>query len=68
MFMHHSVDVADSPIDIVLDLPGDDEFRKALEALGIRRGKADRVALESARSPTIAPPDDDGRWAVSDRV
>ena len=47
------VDAADSPIDVVLDLPGDDEFRKALEAMGIRRGKADRLALESARSPSI---------------
>ena len=49
----NSVDGADSTIDVVLELPGDDEFRKALEAMGIRRGEADRLALESARSPTI---------------
>ena len=49
----NSVDAADSPNDVVLDLPGDDDFRKALAAMGIRRGRADRLTLESARSPTI---------------
>ena len=40
-------------VDVVLELPGYVDFEKALEAMGIRRGKADRLALESARSPTI---------------
>ena len=40
-------------VDVVLELPGYVDFEKALEAMGIRRGKADRLALESAHSPTI---------------
>ena len=49
----NSVDLTGPPVDVVLDLPGHEYFRNALEAMGIRRGKADRLAVESARSPTI---------------
>ena len=49
----NSVEFTGSPVDVVLDLPGYEDFRNALEAMGIRRGKADRLAVESARSPTI---------------
>ena len=49
----NSVDLTGPPVDVVLDLPGHEDFRNALEAMGIRRGKADRLAVESARSPTI---------------
>ena len=49
----NSVDVTGPPVDVVLDLPGYEDFRNALEAMGIRRGKTDRLAVESARSPTI---------------
>ena len=49
----NSVDLAGPPVDVVLDLPGHEDFRNALEAMGIRRGRADRLAAESARSPTI---------------
>ena len=42
-----------SPVDVVLELPGFRDFGKALDAMGIRRGEADRLALETARSPTI---------------
>ena len=47
------VDPTGPTVDVVLELPGYVDFEKALEAMGIRRGKADRLALESARSPTI---------------
>ena len=49
----NSVDVTGPPVDVVLELPGHEDFRNALEAMGIRRGRADRLAVESARSPTI---------------
>ena len=49
----NSVDLTGPPVDVVLDLPGHEDFRNALEAMGIRRGRADRLAVESARSPTI---------------
>ena len=49
----NSVDLTSPPVDVVLDLPGHEYFRNALEAMGIRRGRADRLAVESARSPTI---------------
>ena len=49
----NAVVTADPPVDVMLDLPGSEDFRKALEAMGIRGGKAERLALESARSPTI---------------
>ena len=49
----NSVKCTGPPVDIVLDLPGYEEFRNALEAMGIRRARADRLAVESARSPTI---------------
>jgi addiction module HigA family antidote len=43
----------DSEPDIALDLLGHDAFEKALEAMGIGRERADRLAAESGRSPTI---------------
>ena len=49
----NAVEVATSPIDVVLELPGYEEFRRALADMGVRGGKAERLALESARSPTI---------------
>ena len=49
----NSVDVTGPPADVVLELPGYEDFRNALEAMGIRRGRSERLALESARSPTI---------------
>ena len=49
----NSVNLTGPPADAVLDLPGHEDFRNALEAMGIRRGRADRLAVESARSPTI---------------
>ena len=49
----NSVDVTGPPVDVVLELPGHEDFRNALEAMGVRRGRADRLAVESARSPTI---------------
>ena len=49
----NSVDPTGPPADVVLELPGSEDFRNALEAMGIRRGRTDRLALESARSPTI---------------
>ena len=49
----NTVDVTGPPVDVVLDLPGHEDFRNALEAMGVRRGRADRLAVESARSPTI---------------
>ena len=49
----NAVDAAGPPIDVVLDLPGNDDFLKALDAMGIRGGKANRRTLECARSPTI---------------
>ena len=49
----NAVVTTDPPVDVVLELPGYEEFRMALEAMGIRRGEANRLALESARSPTI---------------
>ena len=49
----NSVELTGPPVDVVLDLPGHEDFRNALEAMGIRRGRADRLAVESARSPTI---------------
>ena len=49
----NAVVATDPPVDVVLDLPGHEDFRKALAAMGIRGGRADRLALESARSPTI---------------
>ena len=49
----NSVETTGSPVDVVLELPGFTDFGKALDAMGIRRGEADRLALETARSPTI---------------
>ena len=49
----NAVGLADRPVDVVLELPGFEDFRNALQAMGIRRGRSDRLALESARSPTI---------------
>ena len=49
----NSVGTIGSPVDIVLELPGFPDFEKALAAMGTRRGEADRLALQSARSPTI---------------
>ena len=49
----NAVGLADPPADVVLELPGSEDFHNALEAMGIRRGRSDRLALESARSPTI---------------
>ena len=49
----NSVDPTGPTVDVVLELPGYVDFEKALEAMGVRRDKADRLALESARSPTI---------------
>ena len=49
----NSVEATDSPVDVVLELPGHEDFRKALAAMGIRGGSADRLTLETARSPTI---------------
>ena len=49
----NSVDVTGPPADVVLELPGYEDFRNALEAMGIRRGRSEQLALESARSPTI---------------
>ena len=49
----NSVGTTGSPVDVVLELPGFPDFEKALAAMGIRRGEADRLALQSARSPTI---------------
>ena len=49
----NSVELTGPPVDVVLELPGHEDFRNALEAMGIRRGRADRLAVESARSPTI---------------
>ena len=49
----NAMDLTDPPADVVLELPGSEDFRNALEAMGIRRGRTDRLALESARSPTI---------------
>ena len=49
----NAVGLADPPADVVLDVPGYEDFRNALEAMDIRRGRTDRLALESARSPTI---------------
>lgn len=43
----------DSEPNIALDLLGHDAFEKALEAMGIGRERADRLAAESGRSPTI---------------
>ena len=49
----NSVEATDSPVDVVLELPAYEDFRKALAAMGLRGGSADRLALETARSPTI---------------
>ena len=49
----NAVGLAGPPADIVLELPGFEVFQNALQAMGIRRGRSDRLALESARSPTI---------------
>ena len=49
----NAVGFADPPADVVLELPGSEDFQNALQAMGIRRGRSDRLALESARSPTI---------------
>ena len=49
----NAIGLADPPADVVLELPGHEDFRNALQAMGIRRGRSDRLALESARSPTI---------------
>ncbi|HEY4215827.1 MAG TPA: helix-turn-helix domain-containing protein [Gemmatimonadaceae bacterium] len=43
----------DSEPDIALDLLGDEAFEKALQAMGVDREGADRLAVESGRSPTI---------------
>jgi addiction module HigA family antidote len=43
----------DSEPNIALDLLGHEAFEKALEAMGICRERADRLAAESGRSPTI---------------
>src|ERR1041384_674779 len=43
----------DTEPDIALDLLGQDAFEKALQAMGIERERADRLAAESGRSPTI---------------
>ena len=49
----NAVVTADPPVDVMLDLPGYEDFRKALEAMDIRGGKAERLTQDSARSPTI---------------
>lgn len=43
----------DSDPEITLDLLGHDDFKKALSAMKIEGDRADRLALESGRSPTI---------------
>jgi hypothetical protein len=43
----------DREADVVLDLLSYDTFEKALIAMGIEKGDADRLARESGRSPTI---------------
>ena len=55
---HHCIVVRprnaiDSKPDIALDLLDHDGFVKALAAMGIERDKAERLARESGRSPTI---------------
>jgi len=45
--------LVDSEPDITLDLLRHEDFRKALAPMGINEHEADRLAVESGRSPTI---------------